>query len=103
MQHPADGLDPVVVTVAVDVVLQDFNATVELRLRKKSARSLEDVIGSAQFLFSRSSCLSRSRSSVVNPGRWPASISLRCTHPCKVLTEQSILGAIDSHAPHSDA
>ena len=80
-----------------------LDATVQLRLRKKSARSLENVIGSAQFLVLSLKLFELLRSSVVSPGRWPASISLRCTHPCKVLTEQPIFGAIDSQAAHSDA
>lgn len=53
-------------------------------------------------LFSRSSVLMRCASTVVIPGRAPASTSARLTHSSSVCGTQPIFGAIDSTAAHSD-
>jgi len=53
-------------------------------------------------LFSRSSALMRSRSSVLTPTRVLLSISWRLTHFTNVWVEPPVFGAIDAAAAHSD-
>ena len=53
-------------------------------------------------LFSRSSSRIRARSSVVTPGRAPASVSARRTQPRKVSRLIDNFAAIDSIAFHCD-
>src|SRR3954453_13996939 len=78
-EHPADRLDPEPVPVGVD------ERHYFLDWRSSSAPKKADAAFKISFArrssrFSRSSSRIRARSSVVSPGRWPASVSARRTH-----------------------
>lgn len=102
LQHPADGLDPVGITVAVDVVLQDFNRRSSSACVKNALAVFRMSLAWRSSLTSRSSSLMRWASELVVPGRWPLSTSAFVTQSFKVCGTQPIFGAIDSMAAHSD-
>src|SRR5690554_5793963 len=102
LQNPADGLDPERVSVLVDETLQLFKRRSSSAWAKNALAALRMSLARRNSLFSRSNCLRRSRSLLVNPSRWPASISSRLTHSCRVWGTQPIFGAIDSIAAHSE-
>ena len=80
-----------------------LDATVQLRLRKKSARSLEDVIGSAQLLVLSLQLLESL--TFIRGQPWPLTcIYFFGLHPSMQGADRATyLGAIDSHAAHNDA
>lgn len=75
---------------------------VELRLGKKRAGRLENLVDSAQFLDLALQRLSRSRSLALSSSRTPESASSRLPHSNRVWCTQSILGASDSTAAQSE-
>ena len=78
-QHPADRLDPEPVPVSVDEgdYLCDWRSS---SAPKKCAAALRISFARRSSFTSRSSSFIRARSSLVNPGRCPASVSALRTH-----------------------
>ena len=69
LQHPADGLDPVVITVAVDVGLHDLSRRSSSACAKNALAVFRMSLARRSSLFSRSSSLMRWASEVVVPTR----------------------------------
>src|SRR5690606_31986427 len=93
-QHPADRLDPEAVAMVVDERDQrlDWRSS---SAPKKADAALRISFARRSSLFSRSSCLIRSRSSVVTPSRRPWSTSARRTHTRRVSRLMSSFSAIE--------
>src|SRR5690606_5746079 len=100
-QHGADRLDPETVPVVVDErdYFFDWRSS---SAPKKADAAFRISLARRSSLFSRSSSRIRSRSSVVTPGRWPASVSARRTQTRSVSRLMSNFDAIDSIAFHCD-
>src|SRR5690606_10191697 len=100
-QHPADRLDPEAVAMVVDERDQrlDWRSS---SAPKKADAALRISFARRSSLFSRSSCLIRSRSSVVTPSRRPWSTSARRTHTRRVSRLMSSFSAIEQIAFHCD-
>lgn len=81
---PADWLDPILLFMSIDKYHHHFG-------QRSSSR------------FSRSSCLSRSRSADGRPPRIPCSVSARLIHVRNVSAVQPIFDAIDLIADHCDS
>src|SRR3990167_4159528 len=84
LQHPADGLDPVVITVTVDVGLHDLSRRSSSACAKNALAVFRMSLARHNSLTSRSSSLMRWASDVVVPGRWPLSTSAFLTQSFKV-------------------
>ena len=102
LQNLADRLDPVLAPVRIDKAFQFFKRRSSSAWAKNALAVFRISLARRSSLFSRSSCLSRSRSDVVRPSRWPPSTSSRLTQSSKVWGTQPIFGAIDSTAAHRD-
>ena len=102
LQHFANRLDPVSVTVLVDKCPQDFSRRSSSAWAKKALASLRISLALRSSLFSRSRSLMRARSSELMPSRTPASTSCWRTQSLRVWGTQPILGAMDSIVAHRD-
>jgi hypothetical protein len=100
-EHPADRLDPELVAVFVDE--PDYLGSRGSSSRAKKADAAFKIsFARRNSAFSRSNCFMRARSSVVNPGLRPASVSARRTHNRNVSELIDNFCAIDSIAFHCD-
>jgi hypothetical protein len=99
LQRGADRLDPEAVPVSVDVGVRRRPSS---SVAKKSDADRRISLARRSSKFSRSSCLSRSRSSVLRPGRSPASTSARRTHLRTVSAAGPSISATAQIASHSD-
>ncbi len=107
LQHTTDRLDPETVAMLVNKCPQDL-----LRRRKAcpsgsawakyALARCRISLSLRNSRFSRSNALIRSRSSVVGPGRWSASVCWRQIQQCRVCAAQPIFGAMASIAAHSE-
>lgn len=66
---------------------------VGLRLGKIRTGQAQNLVGFAQLAIFAFQALMRSRSSLVGPGRWLASVCWRRIQPCRVCAAQPIFGA----------
>ena len=100
-QHPADRLDPE--TIPVDIYeAGHLGGLGSSSCAKKTDAAFRISLALRNSRFSRSSTLSRSRSSVVCPRRVPESTSARRIHLRSVSAVMPHLPAIDAMAAHSD-
>src|SRR5437867_12703004 len=102
-QHRADRLDPIHVAVSVDEAHHHLARRSSSACAKYADAFLRISLARRSSKFSRSSCLRRSRSSVVRPGRLPASRSAWRTHFRSVSAVQPIFSAIEVIAAHCDS
>jgi hypothetical protein len=102
-QDGADRLDPELCPVRVDEIDHHLCRRSSSALAKYADASRRISLARRSSTFSRSSCLRRSRSSVVRPGRLPASRSAWRTHCRSVSALQPIFSAIDPIAAHCDS
>src|SRR5215470_12097898 len=102
-QHLADRLDPIDVAVRVDKPHHHFARRSSSAWAKNAAAFFRISLARRSSKFSRSSCLSRCRSSVVRPGRVPWSRSTWRTHFRSVSAAQPIFSAIDVIVAHCES
>src|SRR5690625_7353253 len=79
LQSPANWLDPVQVTVLIDISVYYFRRPSSSAWAKKALAVFKISLARRNSLTSRSRSLMRFCSSLVTPGRKPASISARLT------------------------
>src|SRR5438309_8022125 len=101
LQRATDRLDPEALSVGVEegghLVCRPSSSA-----PKTVAAALRISLARRSSRFSRSSCRIRSRSSVVSPGRWPRSISVRRSHTRRVSLFTPIFSATEMMAAHSE-
>src|SRR5215216_1852163 len=100
-QQLADRLDPKPVLVTVDIG-DHLVGRRSSSAPKKAAADFRISFARRSSRTSRSSVLSRSRSSLVNPGREPVSVSARRTHLRSVSEETPNLWAMEQIAAHCE-
>ena len=102
LQNSANRLDPVVRPTRIDEGVHDGTGHCVERSSSAGAKNALALrrISLARFnsRCSRSNAVSRARSFVVTPGRWPASRSARRTHSHRVSGKHPICSAIDRNA-----
>src|SRR5215470_12432070 len=102
-QDGADRLDPEGRSVLVDEADHHLCRRSSSALAKYADARRRISLARRSSKFSRSSCLRRSRSSVVRPGRFPASRSAWRTHFRSVSAVQPIFSAMEVIAAHCDS
>src|SRR6056297_2203611 len=101
-QDPADRLDPVHPAMIVDERDHGLNRRSSSAWAKYALALRRISLAWRNSRFSRSSAFSRSRSSVVSPGRAPRSRSDRLTHSRSVSALQPTFSAIERIAAHCE-
>src|SRR5690625_20044 len=102
LQSPANWLDPVQVTVLIDISVYYFRRRSSSAWAKKALAVFKISLARRNSLTSRSRSLIRFCSSLVTPGRTPASISARLTQPTRVDGAHPNFGPIEALAAHND-
>src|SRR5688572_5199409 len=99
----ANRLDPELRPVLLDEADHHLCRRSSSALAKYAEASRRISLARRNSKFSRSSCLRRSRSSLVSPGRWPASRSACRTHFRSVSALQPIFSATELIAAHCES